>query len=61
MKAAVLPCRKIPGIPKRIPKSGAEQYLFNLLQYADRRSCSWVLLGSERGVNKDLPTFPAAG
>jgi hypothetical protein len=35
--------------------------LFNLLQYADCRSRSWVLLGSERGVNQDLPTFPAAG
>jgi hypothetical protein len=35
--------------------------LFNLLQYADRRSCSWVLLGAERLVNEELPTFPAAG
>ena len=35
--------------------------LFNLLKYADDRSCSWVLLGAERGVNQDLPTFPAAG
>jgi hypothetical protein len=35
--------------------------LFNLLRYADLRSCSWGLLGSERGVNQDLPTFPAAG
>ena len=35
--------------------------LFNLLQYAERRSCSWVLLGSERLVNEELPTFPAPG
>jgi hypothetical protein len=35
--------------------------LFNLLKYANDRSCSWVLLGSERGVNQDLPTFPRAG
>jgi hypothetical protein len=35
--------------------------VFNLLKYADERSCSWVLLGSERGVNQDLPTFPRAG
>jgi hypothetical protein len=35
--------------------------LFNLLKYADERSCSWVLLGSERGVNQDLPTFTHAG
>jgi hypothetical protein len=34
--------------------------VFNLLKYADERSCSWVLLGSERGVNQDLPTFPRA-
>ena len=36
--------------------------LFDLLKYANDRSCSWVLLGSERGVNQDLPTFqpPAA-
>jgi hypothetical protein len=38
-----------------------QEDLFNLLRYADPRSCSWVLLGSERGVNQDLPTFPAAG
>jgi hypothetical protein len=35
--------------------------VFNLLKYADDRSCSWVLLGPERGMNEDLPTFPAAG
>ena len=35
--------------------------VFNLLKYADARSCSWVLLGSERGVNQDLPTFTHAG
>jgi hypothetical protein len=35
--------------------------LFDLLKYADDRSCSWVLLGPERGMNEDLPTFPAAG
>ena len=35
--------------------------LFNLLKYADDRSCSWVLLGAEHRVNQDLPTFPAAG
>jgi hypothetical protein len=35
--------------------------LFNLLKYANDRSCSWVLLGPERGMNEDLPTFPAAG
>jgi hypothetical protein len=35
--------------------------LFNLLKYANDRSCSWVLLGPERGRNEDLPTFPAAG
>jgi hypothetical protein len=35
--------------------------LFNLLKYADLRSCSWVLLGAERRVNEDLPTFPAPG
>jgi hypothetical protein len=35
--------------------------LFNLLKYADDRSCSWVLLGPEHHVNEDLPTFPAAG
>jgi hypothetical protein len=35
--------------------------LFNLLQYAERRSCSWILLGAERGENQELPTFPAAG
>jgi hypothetical protein len=35
--------------------------VFNLLKYADERSCSWVLLGSERGVNSDLPTFTHAG
>jgi hypothetical protein len=35
--------------------------VFNLLKYADERSCSWVLLGSERGVNQDLPTFTHAG
>jgi hypothetical protein len=35
--------------------------LFNLLKYADDRSCSWVLLGAEHRVNRDLPTFPAAG
>ena len=35
--------------------------LFNLLKYADDRSCSWVLLGPEHRVNEDLPTFPAAG
>jgi hypothetical protein len=34
--------------------------LFNLLKYADDRSCSWVLVGSEHRVNEDLPTFPAA-
>lgn len=33
--------------------------LFNLLQYAERRSCSWVFLGSERLVNEELPTFLA--
>jgi hypothetical protein len=35
--------------------------LFDLLKYADDRSCSWVLLGPEHRVNEDLPTFPAAG
>ena len=35
--------------------------LFDLLKYANDRSCSWVLLGPERGVNDDLPTFPVAG
>jgi hypothetical protein len=35
--------------------------LFNLLKYADDRSCSWVLLGPERGINEDLPTFAAPG
>jgi hypothetical protein len=35
--------------------------LFNLLKYADDRSCSWVLLGAEHRVKQDLPTFPAAG
>jgi hypothetical protein len=35
--------------------------LFDLLKYADDRSCSWVLLGPEHHVNEDLPTFPAAG
>jgi hypothetical protein len=35
--------------------------LFDLLKYADGRSCSWVLLGPEHRVNEDLPIFPAAG
>jgi hypothetical protein len=35
--------------------------LFDLLKYADDRSCSWVLLGAEHRVNEDLPTFPVAG
>jgi hypothetical protein len=35
--------------------------LFDLLKYANDRSCSWVLLGPERVVNEDLPTFPPAG
>jgi hypothetical protein len=34
--------------------------LFDLLKYADDRSCSWVLVGPEHRVNEDLPTFPAA-
>jgi hypothetical protein len=38
-----------------------QEDLFNLLKYADDRSCSWVLLGAEHRVNQDLPTFPAAG
>jgi hypothetical protein len=33
--------------------------LFDLLKYADDRSCSWVLVGPEHRVNEDLPTFPA--
>jgi hypothetical protein len=35
--------------------------LFALLKYANDGSCSWALLGPERGVNKDLPTFPPVG
>jgi hypothetical protein len=38
-----------------------QEDLFNLVKYADDRSCSWVLLGAEHRVNRDLPTFPAAG
>jgi hypothetical protein len=35
--------------------------LFDLLKYADDRSCTWVLVGPEHRMNEDLETFPAGG
>jgi len=32
--------------------------LFHLLKEAAERSSSWILLGSERGVNQNLADFP---
>jgi hypothetical protein len=42
-------------------EQGMPEDLFRLLRYAEYRSCSWVLLGPERAVNEDLPTYPIAG
>jgi hypothetical protein len=50
---------EVPGYDKDWEQPMPED-LFNLLKYANDRSCSWVLLGSERGVNQDLPTFQRA-
>ena len=50
---------EVPGDDEDWDELPSEE-LFNLLKYADDRSCSWVLLGPEHRVNEDLPTFPAA-